>query len=143
MCARRQRLRSWVAVRAQARSGSAAIEFAVIAPICLALAFVVIFLGKIYFDTETLQAAVERAGRMIAVTQNVTQSQLQTAIQSSLAPIGNPTVTVSYSTTTISGVSVGHLSATMTRSYAVPWVTTYNMTYTADTYLPPSSFSGS
>jgi Flp pilus assembly protein TadG len=132
-----------VAVRAQARSGSAAIEFAVIAPICLALAFVVIFLGKIYFDTETLQAAVERAGRMIAVTQNVTQSQLQTAIQSSLAPIGNPTVTVSYSTTTISGVSVGHLSATMTRSYAVPWVTTYNMTYTADTYLPPSSFSGS
>ncbi|HEX3429886.1 MAG TPA: TadE/TadG family type IV pilus assembly protein [Rhizomicrobium sp.] len=132
-----------MAVRAQARSGSAAIEFAVIAPICLALAFVVIFLGKIYFDTETLQAAVERAGRMIAVTQNVTQSQLQTAIQSSLAPIGNPTVTVSYSTTTISGVSVGHLSATMTRSYAVPWVTTYNMTYTADTYLPPSSFSGS
>lgn len=105
--------------------------------------FAIVIFGKIYFDRETLQTAVESAGRMIAINANVTQSQLQTAIQSGLGPIGNPSVNVSYSTTTINGVSVGHLSATMTCAYAVPFITTYNMTYTADTYLPPSSFAGS
>ena len=96
-----------------------------------------------YFDTETLQTSVEAAGRMIALNSNVTQSQLKTAIQNGLGSIGNPTVTVNYATVTINGVSVGHLSATLTRSYAVPLITTYNMVYTADTYLPPSAFSGS
>lgn len=96
-----------------------------------------------YFDTQTLQTAVESAGRMMALNSNVTQSQLQTAIQNGLGSIGNPTVTVNYATVTINGVSVGHLSATLTRSYTVPLITTYNMNYTADTYLPASTFSGS
>lgn len=124
-------------------SGSAAVEFAIIGPVFLAVAFAIYFVGRMYFDTETLQTSVESAGRMMALNSQVTQSQLQTAIQSGLGNIGNPTVTVSYSTVTINGVSVGHLSATMTRSYIVPLINTYNLTYTADTYLPPSSFTGS
>ena len=123
----------------EAESGSAAVEFAIIGPIFLAIIFTIAVFGKLYFDRQTLQTAVESAGRMIALDSSVTQSQLQTAIQNGLGAVGNPAVTVTYGTATINGVSVGHLSATMTRSYSVPFVTSYNMTYTADTYLPPGS----
>lgn len=124
-------------------SGSAAIEFAVVGPVFLAVVFTVYAIGKIYLDTQTLQTAVESAGRMMALSSQVTQTQLQTAVQSGLGNIGNPTVTVTYATVTINGVSVGHLSASMTRRYTLPLIKSYNMTYTADTYLPPNSFTGS
>ena len=124
-------------------SGSAAIEFAVVGPLFIAMLMGIFWFGKAYFDTQTLQTAVESAGRTMALSSGVTQSQLQTAVQNGLADIGNPTVTVSYTTTTISGVSVGHLSATMTRSYVVPLLKTYTFTYTADTYLPSNTYTGS
>lgn len=127
----------------RAESGSAAIEFAVLGPVFIVMVFGILCLGEIYFDTQTLQTAVESAGRTIALSSSVTQSQLQTAVQNGLGTIGNPAVTVSYTNTTISGVSVGHLSATMTRSYVVPLIKTYTLTYTADTYLPSSTYSGS
>lgn len=123
-------------------SGAAAVEFAIVGPIFVAVMFVIIVFGQMYFETETLQTAVESAGRMIALNANVTQSQLQTAIQNGLGAIGNPTVSVHYTTTLINGVSVGHLSATMTQSYVVPFVNNYSMTYTADTYLPASTYAG-
>lgn len=126
-----------------ATSGSAAIEFAVVGPVLIAMLFGMYCFGEAYFDTQTLQTAVESAGRMMALSSNVTQSELQTAVQNGLASIGNPSVTVSYATTTVDGVSVGHLSATMTRSYFVPLLKTYNFTYTADTYLPSSTYAGS
>lgn len=126
-----------------AAEGSAAIEFAVLAPVFFAFLFGIIYLGKIYLDTQTLQTAVESAGRLISVNSSVTQDQLKTAIQNQLGVIGSPTITVSYTTTTINGQSVGHLSATVTRTYVVPFITTYNMTYTAETYLSPNSYLGS
>lgn len=124
-------------------AGSAAVEFAIIGPVLVVLLFGIVIFGKIYFDRETLETAVESAGRTIALNSSVTQSQLQTAIQNGLGSIGNPSVTVNYATVTINGVAVGHLSATMTTSYVVPLWKTYSMTYTADTYLPPSSYVGS
>jgi Flp pilus assembly protein TadG len=128
--------------RQSATSGSAAIQFAIVAPAFLALVFGIIYLGMIYFDTQTLQTAVESAGRMISLNSSVTQDQLKTAIQNQLGVIGSPTITVSYTTATINGQNVGHLTATMTRTYIVPLITTYNMNYTAETYLPPNAFAG-
>jgi len=134
---RMRRLRP-AALRRGATTGSAAIEFAVVAPMVLALLFAIIFIGKMYLDTQTLQAAVESAGRIVVVNSNATQDQLKTAIQNQLGVIGNPTITVSYTTAIISGQSTGHLAATMTRTYVVPLITTYNMAFTADTYIPLS-----
>ena len=124
-------------------AGSAAIEFAVIGPVFIVILFAIVYLGKMYFDNETLQTAVESAGRTIALNSSVTQSQLQTAVQNGLSSIGNPTATVTYATVTINGVSVGHLTATITRAYPVPLLSNYNITLSADTYLPASSYVGS
>jgi Flp pilus assembly protein TadG len=136
-------LRTFFGRRRGAEAGSAAVEFAIVAPVLFAFLFGIIYLGKMYLDTQTLQTAVESAGRMIAVNSGVTQDQLKTAIQNSIGVIGSPTITVSYTTVTVGGQSVGHLTATMTRSYVVPLVTTYNMTYTAETYIPPNAYAGS
>jgi Flp pilus assembly protein TadG len=119
-----------------ATAGSAAVEFAIVSPMLLALLFAIIYVGKMYLDTQTLQGAVESAGRMIVLNSGTTHDQLQTAIQNQLGVIGSPTITVSYTTTIVSGQSMGHLAATMTRTYMVPFITTYNMNYTADTYVP-------
>lgn len=127
----------------RAAAGSAAIEFAVLAPVLLMVLFGVTFLGKMYFDQSTLQTAVESAGRMITLNSAVTQAQLQTAIQNQIGIIGNPTVTVTYAPTTLDGVSVEHLSASMTKTYAVPLLKKYTFTYKSDTYVAPNTYTGS
>ncbi len=127
----------------RAAAGSAAIEFAVLAPVMLLFLFGVMFLGKMYFDDSTLETAVESAGRTIALNSTVTQAQLQTAIQSQLTEIGNPTVTVTYSSTTLDGIAVEHLTASITKTYKVPLLKSYTVTFSSDTYVPPNSLAGS
>lgn len=116
--------------------GASALEFALVAPVLFAVLFAITGLGKIYFDRQSLQYAVEAAGREIALTGTITQADLTAAIKKKLNAIGTATVTTNYSIISIDGTPVGHLSATMTRDYFIPLITTYAMNYTADTYMP-------
>lgn len=117
-------------------AGASALEFAIVAPVFLALVFAIFAVGRIYFDRQSFQFAVEQAGRQIAISQSVTEAELRAAIESQLDTIGSPEIAIAYSVLTINGNRVGHLAATMTRSYSVPLITTYDMNFTADTYMP-------
>lgn len=118
-------------------SGASAIEFAIVAPVFLALIFVLFVIALSFFDRQSLQFAVEQTGRQIAVAQHEpTQSELRVSIESRLNTIGSPAIDVTYATLIIDGVSVGHLSARMTRTYPVPFFSEHPVTHTADTYMP-------
>lgn len=118
------------------QDGTTAVEFAMIAPAFLLLLFGLVMVALMYFDGSTLEFAVEQAGRSIATNPSVSQSDLTTAVQSQLGPIGHPPVTVTYTTSVVSGANVGHLVATLHRSYTVPMIKTFAIDFTSETYVP-------
>ncbi len=73
-------------MRAQSRNGSAAIEFALVAPVLFLMLFGMIECGVIYFGTSALQNATDDAGRLVRTGQAVgwTASQFKTQICSEM-----------------------------------------------------------
>lgn len=116
-----------------------AVELALIAPALFALLFGIFAIAQMYNEQSTLQSAVNTSGRMIATTQGVTQAQLASAVQGRLTALGFQSPAVTYATVTVNGVQLGHLTATITDAYTIPFVSTYNMTFTADAYVPVAS----
>jgi Flp pilus assembly protein TadG len=78
-------------MRRDARKGSAAIEFAVIAPIFFILLMGIIENGVIYFAGSTLQYATDNAARYVrtgqAQTASMTQAQFRTMICNDISPL--------------------------------------------------------
>ena len=75
---------------------------------------------------------------MAAVGTTATESDVRTALNGYLAALGIPAATVSY---TIGGGNfpVAHISATLTQSYTLPLISTFDVTYAAETYVPQGS----
>ncbi|MDE2265115.1 MAG: pilus assembly protein [Alphaproteobacteria bacterium] len=78
-------------MREGARAGSAAIEFALIAPIFFVLLMGTMEVGIMFFAQFTLQNAVMSAARMIrtgqVATANMTAAQFRTSICNNISPI--------------------------------------------------------
>jgi Flp pilus assembly protein TadG len=78
-------------MRATARAGSAAIEFAMIAPVFFMLLMGIMENGIIYFAGATLQNATDDVSRQIRTGQaqaaGMTQQQFRTAICNEIAPL--------------------------------------------------------
>lgn len=58
--------------------GSAAVEFAFIAPVFFVLLFAIIETAIVFFASQVLEGAVQDTGRLIYTSQNVTQAQFKT-----------------------------------------------------------------
>jgi Flp pilus assembly protein TadG len=74
-------------MQARSRSGSAAIEFALVAPVLFLMLFGIIECGVIYFGTSALQNATDDAGRLVRTGQAVgwTEDQFKTQICSEMS----------------------------------------------------------
>jgi Flp pilus assembly protein TadG len=59
------------------RSGSAAVEFALVAPMFFALIFAIIETGMVFFAGQVLETAVQDGGRLIYTSQSLTQTQFK------------------------------------------------------------------
>jgi Flp pilus assembly protein TadG len=78
-------------MRANARAGSAALEFALIAPVFFLLMFAIIETSILYFAQATLQYAVNDAARYVRTGQaagaSMTQAQFRTRVCNNIAPL--------------------------------------------------------
>ena len=78
-------------LRTDARSGSAIVEFAMIAPVFFLLLFSIMEVGIIFFAQSNLQFADEIVGRLIRTGQvqgaNLTQSQVRLIVCAKVAPL--------------------------------------------------------
>jgi Flp pilus assembly protein TadG len=84
-------LRFATRLRKDSRSGSAIIEFALIAPVFFLLLFAIMEIGIIFFAQSTLQHATDNIGRMIRTGQvqgqQLTQSQVRQQVCNDLSPL--------------------------------------------------------
>lgn len=89
--ARRRLKRAKAGLGARARSGSAAIEFAFVAPVFFLLLMGTMETGLIYFGNFVLQNAINDAARQIRTGQvalgNITQAQFRTMVCTGIAPL--------------------------------------------------------
>jgi Flp pilus assembly protein TadG len=112
--------------------GTAAVEFAIISTAFISLLMGVIYLAIILFTNVSLHYAVERGIRLAMINPAVSQSDITTEVNGYLTSTGLPSATVSYS---VSGTpATAHISATLARTYTVPLISTFNITYAADAY---------
>ena len=57
------------------RRGSAAVEFALVAPVFFALLFAIIESAMVFFAGQVLETGVQDSGRLLYISQNVNQAQ--------------------------------------------------------------------
>ena len=119
--------------------GAAAVEFAIVSTAFLSFLFAIAYLGLIMFTDATLQWAVEKSSRLAAIDPTVTQTEIAAAVNSYLASANGPTANVTYNVSTSGSVKTGTIAASVTKSYTVPMIKTFDITYTASTSVPIGS----
>ena len=117
------------------QSGAAAVEFALVIIPFLTILFGIAWLAVILHTNSALHWAVEHAARTASMNNTVTQSQISTEINGYLGTLGIPAATVSYSVAA-GALPVAHITATLSKKYALPLVPQVTINYTADTYVP-------
>jgi Flp pilus assembly protein TadG len=113
------------------RRGTTAVEFAIIAPALVALLFGAFELGWALHCNESVDYAVNVAARELVATPSLTQSQLQSEVQTQLRTLADPTqVTVTLNEDPASASPrVAHVLASYKHTMNVPMLTGFSYTY--------------
>jgi len=119
-------------------SGAAAVEFAIVSTAFIALVFGITYLGIMLNNKAMLQWAVEATIRKAAINTTVTQTQLTTELNGYLSTAGLPNATVTYNVGT-GVIPVATLTGTFSQTYVIPYVSTFNVTYSATAQVPQGS----
>lgn len=119
--------------------GAAAVEFAIVSVAFLTFLFAIAYMAIILFTNATLQWAVEKSARLVAINPNVTQSEISDAINTYLASADAPAANVTYSTTQSGTINTGNISASFSKSYTVPLINTFTINFMAATSVPLGS----
>jgi len=131
----------WLKARAFARDagGTAAVEFAIVSTAFLTFLFAIAYLGIIFFTDATLQWAVEKSSRLAAINPAVTQTDIANSVNTYLASADAPAASVTYSVTQSGTMKTGTIFATFSKSYTVPMIKTFDITYSANASVPLGS----
>ena len=127
---KRLNLRSLAGLRGD-ESGAAAVEFAIVSSAFITFMLVIAYAGIMLHTNASLQWAVETTIRRAAINPSVTETQLETTLNGYLDTTHLPHATsVSY-TITAGTPPVANLTASFQRQFTIPFVATFNTTYTA------------
>jgi Flp pilus assembly protein TadG len=118
------------------QSGTAAVEFAIVSTVFITFVFGIAFTSIMLHSNAALQWAAETAVRRAALDPDVTQAQLQSDVNALLTQVKMPNATVNYSVAPVNGVPVASLTASFNRSFTIPFVDTFNTTYSATARTP-------
>src|SRR4029079_12172506 len=111
-------------------------------PVLIIFVLATYAMGLAVHHVSSVSYALEDTARTLLLNPALTQSQLQTVLNGKLAPLGNTTVSLTKSLTKGVGDSdIAVLTVTYNFSIKVPFVTTYNGSYSRSTNvfltLPP------
>jgi Flp pilus assembly protein TadG len=118
------------------QSGAAAVEFAIVSMAFITLVIGIAYISIMYFTRQSLDWAVQLAARQAEVDSTVTQSQVRDTINTYLATVNLPAANVDYSVATTNGIKTASIAATFNRTYTLPGVNTFNITFTSNAAVP-------
>ena len=131
-----QAIRTCLRRFAREESGAYAVEFALVSTAFLTLLFGASYIGIMMWYRSSLQWAVEKGIRMAAIDKTTTQTQITTAINGYLTSVSLPNATVAFNTAAYSGVQISTVTASFTKSVTMPFVSTFNLTYSSTAKIP-------
>src|SRR5258708_2341110 len=76
------------------KGGASAVEFALVAPVLIALLFGTVEIGQLYWARNSLEFAAEEASRYVLANPAATQAQITSAALGKLTGVDPSTVTV-------------------------------------------------
>jgi Flp pilus assembly protein TadG len=99
-------------------------------PALLILLLGIYSVGSVMHSISSVRYALEETARMLQLDPDLTEDELQTAIDGKLANYGNQAVTLTLTTDTDdSGSEIAHLSASYSWLIAVPFIPRYDGAY--------------
>jgi Flp pilus assembly protein TadG len=116
--------------------GAAAVEFALVVPVFLAIMMTIWEFGFAQHKLSSIRFAMEQASRSLMVNNALTQSQLQTMVRTQLSSIADNNVTVTLTSTTVSGATVKKLTGTYTSSIGIPGMATIPISWSTVVSTP-------
>jgi Flp pilus assembly protein TadG len=118
-------------------SGAAAVEFAIVASAFISFVTGIAYAAIMLHSNAALQWAVETTIRQAAIDPNVTQADLTTSLNGLLSTTKMPNASsVSYSVNSAGAIPIATLTASFNRTFTIPFVATFNTTYTATATTP-------
>jgi Flp pilus assembly protein TadG len=112
------------------RSGVAAVEFAFVSPLLISLLVGIYSVGSVMHCLSSVRYALEDTARLLQMNPALTESDLQTAIDSKLTNYGKEAVTLKMTVSKdAAGSDVARLTATYPYLIAVPFIPEYEGAY--------------
>lgn len=118
--------------------GTAAVEFAFVCPVLITLVLGIYGVGAVMHSISNVRYALEETARMLQMNPDLTQSELQAALDGKLLIYGDHAVTLTMTVETDGyGSSIAHLNANYPYTIAVPFIPEYEGAYrqSADVFL--------
>lgn len=119
--------------------GATAVEFAIIANVFIVFVMVIAYFGIMLFNTASLDWAVNDAVRIASIDSSADQATIANAINARLSDFGLSNANVTYTKETLNSILTGHIQASYVQSYSIPFLRTFDMTYSSQAYVPMGS----
>ena len=104
--------------------GATAVEFAIVVPVFLTIMLTIWEFGYAQHKLSSIRFAMEKASRSLMVNNAMTEAQLSAQVKSQLSSIADNNVTITLSSTTVSGATVKKLTGTYSTKIGVPGLAT-------------------
>ncbi|MBX3431557.1 MAG: pilus assembly protein [Hyphomonadaceae bacterium] len=118
------------------QGGTAAVEFAMIAPVLFACIVGLLMLGMAYYEGATVQWSLERTLRAAMLDPDITASEIEAALNERLEPIGSPDIDFSYVIDDSGSVPVAVATANYDVPLHVPFVPDLALHFSAESVAP-------
>lgn len=118
--------------------GTAAVEFAIVLPVFLAMILGIFWVGWSAHSIHSLRYALAEGARVLQLQPTITQSELQTLVRSKIYDGRDPadvSVTLTFDPVN-GGVQLAHTTATYPVSFTIPLMGTYSFTYSVSMTVP-------
>jgi Flp pilus assembly protein TadG len=128
-------IRAWSAAR-KCQSGSAAIEFALVAPVLIILLVGAYAAGYAFHSISSIHYALDDTARSYRLDPSLTTTDLQAILDKRLKPLGSPSPTLSVeSIPRDDGTRIVRMAASYTIPIKLPMVTTFTVERIDDVYF--------
>jgi len=127
---KRLNLRSLAQLKSD-ESGAAAVEFALVSSAFITFMFGIAYAAIMLHTNASLQWAVETTIRQAAINPSVTETQLTTTLNGLLDSAHLPDAEDVDYNITAGTPPIANLTASFTRTFTIPFVDTFETTYTA------------
>jgi Flp pilus assembly protein TadG len=122
------------------QGGGAAVEFAVVAPLLIALIAGILTIGWAFHSISSVRYALEEAGRALQLDPDMTETELAALVEANVGELAKPDVTVTLIIDEPDGgIRLAHATAQYALSFSVPLLPPLEFNLQTSVTVPLSS----